>query len=136
MSPPKLPLSGRVSDRISFHLKIAPAADRDMRLALHRSQERFGDAAAIRYRELSLQALRDLAADPERPGSKERPEIMIAGARTYPLSLSAERSGVKNPRHFLLYRVRLGVVEVARLLHDASDLPRHLPKSFQRPSDL
>jgi toxin ParE1/3/4 len=76
--------------------------------------------------------LLDVEADHERPGSKERPEIMVAGARTYHISLSRPRlSGtrVKEPRHFLLYRRREnGVVEVARVLHDARDLARRLPE--------
>lgn len=86
---------------------------------------------------LIRQALLDVEADPERPGSKERPEIMIKGARTYHLSLSRSRvSGqpVKEPRHFLLYRRRAdGVIEVARVLDDARDLQRHLPEEYRRP---
>jgi plasmid stabilization system protein ParE len=34
---------------------------------------------------------------------------------------------VKDPRHFLIYRVnRAGIVEIARVLHDSMDLPRHI----------
>jgi hypothetical protein len=60
-----------------------------------------------RYKALIKQSLLDIANDPERHGSKERPEIMIEGARTYHLEFSRSRvSGpsVKTPRHFLLYR--------------------------------
>jgi toxin ParE1/3/4 len=82
------------------------------------------------------QALRDIAADPERPGSMQRPELS-AGARTYHLRFSrgrARASGtVKNPRHFLLYRrSEEGIIEVARVLHDARDLDRHLPEDYRR----
>src|ERR1035441_1983782 len=38
------------------------------------------------------QALRDIGADPERPGSTERPELLIEGARTYHLWYSLGRS--------------------------------------------
>jgi toxin ParE1/3/4 len=96
----------------------------------------FGARAAFRYDALIKQALKDIAADPERPGSMERPEIMIEGARTYHLSLSrrrVSRPGVKEPRHFLLYRLRgEGVIEVARILHDGRDLQRHLPEDYRR----
>ncbi|MGP8245686.1 MAG: hypothetical protein ACLQVN_14355 [Bryobacteraceae bacterium] len=80
--------------------------------------------------------MRDIGDDPERPGSKERPEIMIGGARTYHLEFSRGRvsgSKVKEPRHFLLYRRRAdGAIEVARILHDGRDLWRHLPEEYRR----
>jgi len=79
--------------------------------------------------------LLDIEADPERPGSKQPPEIMIRGARTYHISLSRIRvsgSTVKEPRHFPLYRCREdGVIEVARVLHDGRDLQRHLPEDYR-----
>ena len=61
---------------------------------------------------------------------------MIEGARSYHLEFSRSRvsgSRVKAPRHYLLYRRRGdGVIEVARILHDASDLARHLPEGYLR----
>jgi toxin ParE1/3/4 len=73
------------------------------------SHERFGERAAARYQDLLKQALRDIAADPERPGSRERPEL-ARGVRTFHLSLSRGRARgefgiVRKPRHFLVYRV-------------------------------
>lgn len=80
--------------------------------------------------------LKDIGENPERPGSKERSEIMVEGARTYHLAFSRSRvSGprVKEPRHFLLYRPRgQDVIEVARILHDGRDLQRHLPGEYQQ----
>ena len=103
---------------------------------MKRSIRDFGKAAAIRYRALIRQALNDVKADPERPGSKERPEIMIQGARTYHLQFSRSRvigQAVKERRHFLLYRRKPdGVIQVARLLDDVHDLARHLPDDYQR----
>ncbi len=63
----------------------------------------------VAYKALIKQAVRDIGADPERLGSKERPEIMTKGARTHHLEVSRSRvsgSRVKAPRHFLLYRRR------------------------------
>ena len=61
---------------------------------------------------------------------------MSKGARTYHLELSRTRmtgQGVKEPRHFLLYRRRPdGVIEIARVLHEARDLARHLPEAYRR----
>jgi plasmid stabilization system protein ParE len=117
---------------------LAPAATQDLREVLRWSERSFGHSAAKRYRALIKQALRDIGESPERPGSQERPEIMVRGARTYHISLSRSRvsgPGVKEPRHFLLYRRRAdGVIEVARILHDGRDLGRHLPEDY-RPGD-
>jgi len=115
---------------------LASAARRDIRQALKRSEEKFGTRAAHRYRVLLKQALRDVAADPERPGSLERPELS-KGARTYHLRFSRDRAcpsgAVTNPRHFLLYRRGdEGALEVARVLHDACDLERHLSEDYRR----
>jgi toxin ParE1/3/4 len=114
---------------------LSPAARKDIRDALRWSEQKFGTAAAVRYRALIKQAVRDIGSDPERPGSKELPEIMIRGARIYHISLSRTRvtgSRVKEPRHFLIYRHRGKVIEVARVLHDIRDLQRHLPPGYRR----
>lgn len=115
--------------------RFAPAALQDVRNVLKWSEENFGEAAAARYRALIKQAVRDIGANPEMPGSKERSEIMIEGARTYHLSLSRSNvigSTVKEPRHFLLYRRRGEMIEIARILHDAHELERHLPQEYRR----
>lgn len=94
------------------------------------SQERFGERAAARYRDLLKQALRDIASDPERSGSRERPDL-ARGVRTYHLFFSRDRARrdlgvVKKPRHFLVYRRRSeAVIDVVRVLHEARDLERH-----------
>jgi toxin ParE1/3/4 len=114
---------------------LAPSARSDIREALKWSRERFGERAAVRYRDLVKQALRDIVADPERPGSQERPDL-ARGIRTYHLFFSRERAKaglgmVKTPRHFLIYRLRdESVIDVVRVLHDARDLERHLPQQI------
>ena len=120
----------------SLRFHVSGPARRDIASIVKRSLQEFGEAASLRYSALIRQALFDIEADPERPGSKEWPEIMIQGARTYHLELSRSRvsgSRVKEPRHFLLYRRRDdGVIEVARILHDGRDLQRHLPEEYRR----
>lgn len=115
---------------------LAPAARQDLRDVLRWSEQKFGETAAARYRALIKQAVRDVGTDPGRPGSKEREEFMIEGARTCHLQFSRSRvsgTDVKEPRHFLLYRRRKdGVIEVARILHDGCDLQRHLPEDYRR----
>lgn len=118
-----------------FELRLTVPARRDIAAILKKSLQAFGKAASVRYEMLIQQALTDIAVDPFRPGSTERPEIMIEGARTYHLEFSRTNvigRRVKEPRHILLYR-HLGdsVIEVARLLHDSRDLKRHLPPRFR-----
>jgi toxin ParE1/3/4 len=95
--------------------------------------ERFGERSVARYRDLLKQAIRDIAADPGRPGSKERPDL-ARGIWTYHLAFSRDRAAsdlgiVRKPRHFLVYRRRGDdLIDVVRVLHDARDLQRHLPE--------
>ena len=101
------------------------------------SEAKFGHDAKLRYEALTVQALRDIESDPARPGSTERPEIMIEGARTYHIRLSRDRAMtalgvVHNPRHFILYRRRGNVIDIGRILHDGCDLQRHLPDDYRR----
>jgi toxin ParE1/3/4 len=116
-------------------VRVSRHALRDIRAILNWTTREFGKNAALRYEALLTQALRDIGADPERPGSAERLEIMIEGARTYHLEFSRARvkgKRVKAPRHFLLYRrCEEHVIEVGRAIHDARDLTRHLPEDYR-----
>ncbi len=124
-----------MSSAESRRVVLAPLATLDIRDALRWSQTRFGLAAARRYRELLKQALQDIGLDPERLGSNPREDLLIAGARTYHIAFSRRRGAgavVKEPRHFLLYRQRGDLVEVARVLYDSRDLRRHVPAEYRR----
>jgi toxin ParE1/3/4 len=124
-----------VAKKRAICLHVSGPARRDITAILKRSQKEFGVDASLRYSALIQQALLDIESDYERPGSKERPEIMVEGARTYHISLSRGRvkgEKVKDPCHFFLYRRREdGVVEVSRILHDGRDLARHLPPGYR-----
>jgi toxin ParE1/3/4 len=108
---------------------------RDIATILELSEREFGQTAALRYETLIAKALEDIGNDPERPGSIERPELMIHGARTYHLAFSRSRvkgQRVKAPRHFLLYRsTEEHVIEIWRILHDRRDVARHLPEEYR-----
>ena len=122
-----------------LHLQIhlSNPARRDLTAIAKWSLKEFGEEAALRYKALVRQALLEVAADPERPGSKERPELQAKGIRTYHLSFSRDRvSGqrVTEPRHLLVYRRREdGVIEIVRILHDSRDIQLHLPEQEARP---
>ena len=140
-SLPRWPPNANVAEkRAPLRITLAPAARHDLRELLRWSYENFGERAAGRYRVLRQQALRDLEADPERHGSMERPGMMIEGARLYHLQFSRTRVsgvGVKEPRHFVLYRRRgEGMIEVGRILHDSCDVERHLPGRFRVGSEV
>src|SRR5580700_5155481 len=122
-----------VPERERFEVRVSGPARRDLISILKLSRKEFGEAATLRYAALMAPALRDIGEDPERHGSKARPDLTIEGVRTYHLEFSRKRvSGrrVKESRHFLIYRFRSavghgGAVEVARIVHDSRDLERH-----------
>ena len=117
-------------------LILAPAALRDIGSILAWTRERFGLTAQQRYHLLVDRAILDIAEDPVRIGSRAREDISPV-ARTYHLWHSRNRAGaaserVRQPRHFLLYRITdEGRVEVGRVLHESMDIATHLPESFE-----
>jgi toxin ParE1/3/4 len=110
--------------------RLSDAARGDVIDILAWTQQQFGEAARLRYESLIVVALRDVATQPDRPGSIERPELG-AGVRSWHLRLSRGPVGtgavaVRRPRHFLIYRVEPALLVVGRVLHDAMELARHL----------
>lgn len=85
---------------------------------------------------LIKQAIQDISQDPERLGAKGVSELVLEGVRAYRLSYRRQRVSaprVKHPRHFLPYRRRGDVIELAPLLHDSSQLEQHLPPNYRPP---
>ncbi len=115
-----------------FHVNVSSVASRDIAEILDWTFETFGEDAFLRYDGLITQAFRDIGEDPERPGTLQ-PWGFSAGVHVYHLSFSRERARsplgiVRNPRHFVAYRIQGPVVNILRILHDARDLARHLPE--------
>lgn len=113
-----------------LRLRLSAAAQSDIVDLLAWSEEQFGESARLRYEALIVAALRDIAEQPDRPGSIDRPELG-AGIRSWHLRSSRDRARtdlgvVRRPRHFVIYRVESGVPVVGRVLHDAMELVRHL----------
>jgi toxin ParE1/3/4 len=115
--------------------RLSAAAEADIVELLVYTQERFGDVARQRYEALLVAALRDIAADPHRPGSVARPELGRA-VRSYHLRHSRGHARtpdglVRRPRHLLLYRtVRPDLIGVGRVLYDGMELERHVPRAY------
>jgi toxin ParE1/3/4 len=110
--------------------RLSGAAQVDVVDLLAWTHERYGEAARLRYERLIVAALRDVATQPDRPGSIARPELG-AGVRSWHLRLSRGHGSpspeaVRRPRHFLVYRCEPNLLVVGRVLHDAMELPRHL----------
>ncbi|MFG6455889.1 type II toxin-antitoxin system RelE/ParE family toxin [Roseateles sp. BYS96W] len=109
--------------------RLSDSAQADVIRILAWTQEQFGENGRSRYEGLIVAALRDVATQPERPGSLARPELG-AGVRSWHLRLSRHHAGsaalVRRPRHFVIYRAELDLLVVARVLHDAMELAKHL----------
>ncbi|WP_416235356.1 type II toxin-antitoxin system RelE/ParE family toxin [Nitrospirillum sp. BR 11164] len=111
-------------------VRIAAAAQADLRAILAHSHQAFGKEALRRYQALLLQAIRDLRVDPCRLGSVDWPQESI---RTYHLRHSRKRArvfgqAVLEPRHLFVYElVEPDTVNILRVLHDAMDVERHIP---------
>ncbi|HEX5471700.1 MAG TPA: type II toxin-antitoxin system RelE/ParE family toxin [Lacipirellulaceae bacterium] len=115
---------------------VAPVAQQDTVAVLRWTDDQWGADARIRYEALLVQAIMDVAGNPNLPGSNRRPEI-ASSARTYHLihsrnHIAVEAGRVKRPRHLLLYRTRSdAAVEIGRVIHESMDLARHLPDEYR-----
>lgn len=113
-------MSGRARQ---WTVRLTAAAEADFREILFWTVDQFGEAQARTYAETISAALADLAAGPTVVGARERDDIG-KGLST----LHVARKG-RRGRHFVLFRTDIAgaVIDVLRLLHDAMDLPRHVP---------
>ena len=59
-----------------YEVRIASPAFADIGNIWDWTVEHFGHAAALRYESLIDQAIADLAENPDRPGAKERPDLL------------------------------------------------------------
>ena len=88
--------------------RLSDAAQADVTNILAWTHEQFGEAARLRDERLIIAAFRDVATQPDRPGSITRPELG-AGVRSWHLRLSRDHVAkgaavVRRPRHFFVYR--------------------------------
>jgi len=105
-----------------WRVRLGVQAERDLLSILHWTAENFGARQATNYRTTIMQAAHELAVGPDIRGARKRNEIAKG---LYALHVA--RHG-RRGRHLLLYRaVGVRMIEIARILHDSMDLPRHLP---------
>jgi toxin ParE1/3/4 len=114
-------------------VRLSSAADQDIVRILSHTQPKFGADTRGRYEALLAAGLRDIAAEPDRPGSSLRPELG-PGVRIYHLRHCTGQTPVgwvRCPRHLLLYRViRPDRVGVGRILPDGMEVERHLTDDY------
>jgi len=113
----------------ALHITADAAADIDDILVS--SEDRFGLRVAEAYRGLLVTAFKDLVRDPSRQGVASRAGTR-SGVLLYHLRHSRNRAAegigrIARPRHLVAFRVTATAIEVLRILHDAMDLPMHLP---------
>ncbi len=115
---------------------IAPRARSDIASILAWTEQNFGPQTLKRYGKLIATAIEQVAANPELAGSSKRPEISDK-CQTFHLFFSRKSAGppgqrIRNPRHFLLYRVtEANTVEIGRVLHEEMELQDHLPEEYR-----
>lgn len=99
---------------------------------LRETGRRYGPLQRRRYAELIERAIRMVAENPERPGSRQRDDL-ATGVRSLHVELAARRRGAA--AHVLYYlRGRLddgrdGVI-IVRVLHDRMEPLRHLTRGL------
>jgi toxin ParE1/3/4 len=111
---------------MSFETRLSKRAVHDIERVLKQTLQTFGAIQYERYKLLIKEALVDIASNPLASPAQHRPESH-RDARAFHIA----RRG-RHARHILFYRV-VGreVVEIGRLLHDAMDFQRHLPKNLK-----
>jgi toxin ParE1/3/4 len=108
--------------------RLARPAQIDLARILSISAERYGADGRQRYAAVLAAAMRQIAAEPDGPLSKKRPELR-SGIRSFHVrhARRSAEAGVRHPVHVLYYRVdRKGVIEILRVLHERMEPSHHL----------
>ena len=114
-----------IAGRRHWPVRITATAEYDFDEILRWTAEHFGEQQARTYAGTLSAALEELSTGLELVGVRVRGDI----ARGI-FALHVARHGRKG-RHFAMFRIgqdqRGEVIEVLRLLHDAMDVPSHIP---------
>lgn len=94
--------------------RLSKLADEDLLSIFRYTIETWGPDQVSIYLQLLESARDQLAENPLRVGSKAR-EDLAPGCRIF-------RAG----KHFFVYRIKGGIVEIARILHESMDFERHV----------
>jgi toxin ParE1/3/4 len=109
--------------------RLARPAQIDLANILATSAERWGVEGRQRYAAVLVAAMRQVAAEPEGPLTRKRPELR-SDVRSFHVRYArrpAQATEVRRPVHVLYYRVAGdSVIEIVRVLHERMDPSRHL----------
>jgi toxin ParE1/3/4 len=111
--------------------RVSRPAQGDLANILATSGERWGAESRQRYAAILVAAMRQVAAEPEGPLTKKRPDLR-SGLRSFHIRYARSTPGtpaakVRRPVHVLYYRVaQKGVIEIVRVLHERMEPSRHL----------
>ena len=91
-----------------LHIEFTQDARQHIKELYNRGKADFGDQIAIDYDTLIKQSIKDLAANPDRIGTRvvrKGPNKKTPDLRAYPLSFSNKAAGkkIKNPAHSVFY---------------------------------
>jgi plasmid stabilization system protein ParE len=119
---------------MSRHVNLTDRALMDIEETLLRSEVEFGERASRRYEQLLSRAIQGLAeADPSDSQVLGLPDGVLARHLGRYRRDEEGQIGVKNPRHYLVFRLCNGEVEVLRVLPDAADLSRLIISASEEP---
>ena len=115
--------------------RLSRPAQVDLALILSISEERWGQEGRRRYAAKLAAAIRQVAADPQGPLTRDR-STLLKGLRSLHIRhAGADDPGgkVKRPVHILYYRAAaLGLIEIVRILHERSEPSRHVQAKSKR----
>lgn len=107
-------------------VRLSGPADADARALLAVSREHVGTAGEARYAAVLAAATRMIAADPDGPNTRDRPELG-PGVRCLHTRRARGAGGVRAPVHVIYFRTEpSGTIVVLRILHERMDPTRHL----------
>jgi toxin ParE1/3/4 len=110
--------------------RLARPAQIDLANILATSAERWGIEGRRRYAAVLADAMRQVAAEPDGPLTKRRPELR-SSIRSFHVRHARRSDGatIRRPVHVLYYRVaEEGLIEIIRVLHEKMEPIRHLGK--------
>jgi len=106
-------------------VRISSSAQHDFDNIVAWTAEHFGIRQASTYAATLSLAIAALMRGPQQTGVRQRDDI-LHGAMTFHVARRGRRG-----RHFIVVRVMGNrprpTIEILRILHDAMDLPRHVP---------
>jgi toxin ParE1/3/4 len=107
--------------------RLSRLAQADLARILATSAETWGMEGRHRYTKVLAAVMRKVAAEPESPTTRDRPELS-RGVRCFYLrnaGVDDTEAKVRRPVHVLYYRVVQPGIEIVRILHERMDPSQH-----------